>query len=97
MSTRCPTCRRYAPPLGALVVDELIVPVTDLYLSDRAFCAVADIAGPVRAVDTTDYVLCDRSGGTVYRTAGRNRLAWPRMEQGAQIRIMTDLRITDVV
>jgi hypothetical protein len=42
-------------------------------------------------------MLCDRTGGPVYRTAGRNCLRWPAMREGSQIRIVTDMRITEVI
>lgn len=93
---RCQTCGRAAPPLGALVVDELIIPVVDVYLGSGAFITTAHLYGPIRAGDSTDYVLMDRAGRTVYRSAGRNRLFWPALPEGAQLMVTTEMQV-DVV
>jgi len=67
-------------PKGSIVIDELILPITNIYLSGRSICLEATVHGPVRAVSSTDYVVCDRQGGVVYRTVGRTRpVEWGAM------------------
>ena len=78
---------------GSIVVDELIVPIVDMYLDHGQIVLVAAITGPIRAVDTSDYVVLDRSGAAVYRSQGRNRVTWGRKEAGSGVTITASLAV----
>lgn len=75
--------------LGALVVDEVVVPVTGVRLDRGAFVTTAYVRGPVPAVDSTDYVLLGMDGRVVYRSArGVNRVQWPALRPGDTLRVV---------
>lgn len=92
---RCESC--CTQPLGSLVVDEVIVPVVDLYLDHGAFVTISRLHGPLPAVDTRDYVLHDRAGRAVFRSQGHHRLAWPAMPEGGEVFITCEVRVDGVI
>ena len=83
-----------AEPKGSIVVDELILPIVDIHLDYGAIVFTAEVRGPVRAVSTGSYVVCDRSGGALYRSQGEaGRISWAELAAGPTLRIQVDLHI----
>ncbi len=78
---------------GSIVVGELILPVVDIYLDDGRIWVAAQVTGPVPAVSTGSYVVCDRNGEVVYRSQGdAGRISWPAMCAGPTLRVTAALR-----
>lgn len=83
-------------PKGTIVVDELILPIVDIYLDGGRIWITAEVLAPVPAVDTGTYVVCDRSGAVVYRSQGEaSRITWPEMTGCLTLRITAALAIGD--
>ena len=61
---------------GSIVVDELIVPIVDMYLDHGLIVVTAEVCGPIRAVDAKDYAVHDRQGGLLVRAVGVGGLKW---------------------
>ena len=75
-------------PQGSIVVDEIVVPVTDVRLARGGFKIIAKVRGPVPAVDTQDYVLYDQAGRVVTHGSCQTRLAWGPVLPGATLSIV---------
>lgn len=74
--------------MGSLVIDELVFPVVGVRLHGGGFEIVAEIQGPTRAIDSSDYVVQGDDGQTVYRSARRrNRIKVAAMTVGDTIRV----------
>ena len=78
--------RRPAPPvpdapgpLGALVVDEVVVPVHRVTLDRGAFVLHCHLAGPAPAVASTHYTVHDAQGAVVYRSARDQTVWWSQL------------------
>lgn len=75
-------------PQGSIVVDEIVVPVTDVRLARGGFEIVATVCGPVPAVDTQDYVLYDQAGRVVTHGLCHSRLTWGPVAPGTTLSIV---------
>lgn len=80
---------------GSIVVDELIIPITDIYLDRGQIWVVATVAGPVPDVDTRDYVINGRDGKTVVRALGISGLRWSRVLAGDSLTVVAPVSFTD--
>ena len=70
---------------GSITIDELVVPVIDMWLADGLLVLLAAVDGPVRAVDTRDYRVHDRSGGLVFWAHAVGGLVWPAVPSGMRL------------
>ena len=80
---------------GSVVIDELVIPITDIYLDHGKFWIVAEVTGPIRAVDTRDYIVNGRDGATVVHAKGISGLEWDQLPAGAHLIVITPLSFTD--
>lgn len=79
---------------GAVLVDELILPVVDIYLDDGEINLVAELRGPVRAFASDSYAVTDRSGAVVYRSAGKpGRIDFSETKEGDTVRFIAHLSL----
>jgi hypothetical protein len=78
---------------GSLAVNEIVVPIVDLYLDEGKLWFVAHITGPVPAVSASGYVVFDRSGGVFFRADGIP-LKWKRVRAGDTLTVIAPLSIT---
>jgi hypothetical protein len=81
------------PARGSVVVDELVVPIVDMWLADGMLVFAAEVWGPVRAVSTGDYRLHDRDGGLVFRAYGISGLTWPEVPAGSRLVVTCEVSI----
>lgn len=78
---------------GTIVVDEIIVPISDIYLANGVINLVATVSGPMPAVDTRNYVVNDRQGVTVYRGVGVAGLKWRKLDAGERLTVIAPVQI----
>lgn len=79
---------------GSIIVDEVIIPIVDIYVDDGKFVITAETWGPVRAVTAESYVVCDRRGSVVYRTGpGMRGLAWEAIRAGGLLTVTVALSL----
>lgn len=64
-------------PKGALLINEMIVPIIDLRLSDGGLLITGEINGPVKAGSASVYTLTDDSGMGV--ASGDCNIRWPML------------------
>jgi hypothetical protein len=76
---------------GTIVVDEQLVPITDIYLDGGKMVVVGTVVGPFPAVDTHDYVIMDRSGGEYIRGIGITGLTWGPIPAGDVLTVIVPL------
>lgn len=76
---------------GSIVIDELIIPIVDIYLDRGQFWVVAHVVGPVPDVDTRDYVINGRDGRTVVRAVGIGGLRWSRIKAGHTLTVVAPI------
>lgn len=84
---------------GSIVVDEIILPIADIRLSRRAFVMTAHVRGPVPAVSTGSYVVCDSEGAVVYRRDTDDRryfLEWAAMPANSGLTVTVTLEIAEM-
>lgn len=80
---------------GSIVVDEVIVPITDMWLDDGMIHFEGRVTGPVPDVDTRDYVVTDRSGRVVFVARGVHRLRWAGIGPGRSVVVQAALVVLD--
>lgn len=80
---------------GTIVVDEIIVPIVDMYLDQGLIWFVAEVNGPVPAVDSNDYVVNDRSGATVFQGTGITGLKWDQVPAGSRLWVCASVVVRD--
>jgi hypothetical protein len=78
---------------GTIVVDEIIVPITDIYLDNGVINLVAEVSGPMPAVDTRNYVVNDRRGVTIFRGVGISGLKWRKLGAGERLTVIAPVQI----
>jgi len=78
---------------GSIVVDEIILPITDMYLDDGQLWFVAHADGPLPAVETADYVICDRSGGVFARAIGVGGVSWRAVGEHGALHVLVPLSL----
>ncbi len=79
---------------GSIVVDELILPIVDIYLEDEKFWVTAQVTGPVPAMRTGLFVVCDRLGGVVWRSQGAaDRIQWSAVKDGVTLQFSVALSV----
>lgn len=81
-------------PIGALVVNEIVVPVHRITLERGVFVLHASVRGPAPAVDTTSYTVHGNDGVVVYRSQGQ-RLRWPRLKSRDQLDLVVNAAVID--
>jgi hypothetical protein len=69
---------------GAILIDELVMPIVEIYIEDGAFVMVAEIVGPVPAGASTSYAIHGRDGREVYVSVGP-MLSWPEITAGMSL------------
>lgn len=76
-----------------MIVDEIIIPITDIRLRNGMFRISASKPGPLPAVEATDYVVCDEGGAVVYRSieGQLGRLSWGRIESNTTLTIVVEV------
>lgn len=53
--------------LGSMVIDELIIPITEIRFQNGLIQVHGDIRGPLPAVNTSNWTVHDQDGGLVTR------------------------------
>jgi hypothetical protein len=82
---------------GAILVDERLIPIIDIYLDHGAMVIVGQVLGPFPAVDTHDYVIMDRSGGEYVRGVGISGLRWGPIAAGDGLTVVVPLQATEKI
>jgi len=82
---------------GAILVDERLIPITDIYLDHGLMVVVGHVVGPFPAVDTRDYVIMDRSGGEYVRGLGVSGLRWDAIAAGDVLTVIVPLQATEKI
>ena len=89
-----------SPPLsgygrGAISVDEIIVPIVDIFLDDLKIWIIATAPGPIPAVNTSNYTVHDRQGRTVFRGVEIGGLTWDAVTLGHWLSVELPIVVTD--
>jgi hypothetical protein len=80
---------------GTIVVDEIIVPIVDIYLDKGCIFVEGQRGGPVRAVNGAGYTVHDRCGVVVYRVDHDPALRWHKVYRGATLTVVVPLGVID--
>lgn len=79
--------------MGAIVVNEYILPITSIRLRDGAFEIRATVQGPVPAVSSKNYTVHDDQGAVVYRSDGEHEIQWCDLNSGSQLVLFVILSV----
>lgn len=84
-----------ARPLGALVVDEVAVPIRSLRLRGGELLVDAHLRGPAAPVEARAYTLHGDDGQVVYRSTSANdgTIRWPRLHPGDSLAVTVRVRV----
>jgi len=80
---------------GAIAVDEIIVPIVDIFLDDLKIWIVATAPGPIPAVSTTAYTVHDRQGRVVFRGCEIGGLVWNEVTLGHWLSVELPIVVVD--
>lgn len=82
---------------GTVVVDELVIPIVDVYLDRGLIYVVAETRGPLPAGRDVAYRVHGRDGQLVYATApGITGLNWDPVPAGTRLTVVCPLQVHDV-
>lgn len=83
--------------MGTIVVDELILPVIDLYLARGRIYVTALVKGPIRDVNTVGYVVYGRDGEQVWSGVNKHNggapIVWSNIGPGTSVFVSVALSI----
>lgn len=84
-------------PRGTIVVDELILPITDTYLERGRIYVTALVRGPIRDVNTIGYVVYGRDGEQVWSGVNKNNggapIVWSNIGPGTSVFVSVSLSV----
>lgn len=78
---------------GSIIVDEIILPIIDMYLCDGKLWLVARVTGPVPDVCSADYVVCGRDGKVFVKARGVDGVSWSRIRDGVTLVVVVPLEL----
>lgn len=81
-------------PMGTVVIDEHVLPITALHLAGGRIHVTVRITGPLPAVDARDYSLFGRDGSQIVRgnNAGRP-IRWQRVGPRDTLAVVIQLEV----
>jgi len=81
---------------GAIVVDELVIPITDVRLRDGCIHIYGELTGPVPARDVDAYSVHDETGGVIYRVHDKAQgLLWEAVPAGDTLAVIVPISVVD--
>lgn len=82
---------------GSIVVNELIIPITSIWLANRRMWFQGEAWGPIPASTASGYAIHDREGATLFRIAsGIDGLTWPAVPRGQHLTVIAPIALHDV-
>jgi len=76
---------------GALVLDELIIPIIDIVFVSEIVLVTAEIRGPLRAGSAKRYVVNGQDGKTLF--GGTCDQSWPELNENQGIRMQMGFNV----
>ncbi len=71
---------------GTLVIDEIILPITDIWIDKGKLWIQAELQGPVRALEPNHrYRVFGRDGQELTCSGPKSDILWPEIELGATL------------
>jgi hypothetical protein len=83
-------------PKGSLVIDEVVLPIQDIYLRRGEIVFIGRAVGPLPAVTTTSCTIHDADGGIVTRGVDLSPLSWDTVPAGKWLEIHMPLLMNGV-